>query len=299
MDLEAVRMFVKVAELASFTRVADHLGMPKSRVSLGVRALEEEIGTRLLHRTTRAVRLTADGEQFLSRARRLVTEADDLAAMFQAPSTLRGRVRVDMPVNMARDIVIPRLPEFLAAHPNLELLLSTTDRRVEVVREGFDCVLRIGEMPDSGLVARRLGFLAMSNYASPAYLRKHGVPRALEDLDRHFVVHYSLSLGGDAPSFEYPDGAGYRERPMRAVVTVNNADAYEAACVAGLGIIQAPRWTRREGLERGLIVEVLPELPCAPMPVSLVHGHGKSVPKRVRAVMAWIAQTVAPLLERS
>jgi DNA-binding transcriptional LysR family regulator len=297
MDIDSVRVFVKVAELASFTRAAEQLGTTKSRVSLRLRALEEELGSRLLQRTTRAVLPTPDGEQFLARARRLVADADELAAMFQAPRALRGRVRLDLPVGMARDVVIPRLPELLAAHPRLELLVSTTDRRVEVVREGFDCVLRIGVLPDSGLVARRLGALPMMNYASPGYLQKHGVPRTIDDLDRHVVVHYSLALGGDEPSFEYKDGDGYRDRPMRSLVTVNNADAYEAACVAGLGIIQAPRWHWREAVKRGQMVEVLPELTCAPMPVSLVHGHGRNPPKRVRVVMDWLAGIVKPYLE--
>jgi DNA-binding transcriptional LysR family regulator len=233
----------------------------------------------------------------LARARRLVLEADDLATMFHAPSTLRGRVRVELPVGMARDVVIPRLPELLAAHPNLELLLGTSDRRVDVVREGFDCVLRIGPLADSRLFARRLGVLAMSNYASPAYLRKYGTPLTIDDLDRHYVVHYSQSLGADEPTFEYPDGDGWRERPMQSLVTVNNADAYEAACAAGLGIIQTPRWRRRAAIERGLLVEVLAEFPCQPMPVSLVHAHGRNVPKRVRAVMGWIAQVVEAFLE--
>lgn len=104
------------------------------------------------------MRLTTDGEQFLVRARRLVLEADELAAMFQAPSSLRGRVRIDLPVNFARTLFIPRLPEFLVTHPQLEVLMSTTDRRVDLLREGFDCVLRIGSLEDSGLMTRRSGF---------------------------------------------------------------------------------------------------------------------------------------------
>src|SRR5690349_24197413 len=134
MDLDALRIFVRVAELGSFTRAAEQMGMPKSRASLRVRALEEDLGTHLLQRTTRAVRLTPDGEQLLSRAARLVLDADELAAMFLAPSTLRGRVRVELPVNMARDFIIPKLPDLFALHPNLELVLGTSDRRVDVVR---------------------------------------------------------------------------------------------------------------------------------------------------------------------
>jgi len=260
-----MRIFVRVAELGSFTRAAAQLGMPKSRASLRVRLLEKDLDSHLFQRTTRAVRLTPDGEQLLVRARRLVEDADEIAAMFQAPSTLRGRVRVELPVNLARDVVIPRLPELLAVHPQIELLVGSSDRRVDVVREGFDCVLRVGPLTESGLVARRLGVLLMSNYASPAYLRKYGVPAKLEELDRHFVVHYAPSLGADEPTFEYRDGTRWRERPMRCLVTVNNADSYEAACVAGLCIIQAPRWGRHNALDRGLLMEVLPELSCEPM----------------------------------
>ena len=290
MDLEAIRVFLRVAELSSFTKAAEQLGLSKSRASLRVRALEDELGSHLFQRTTRAVRLTPDGEQLLARARRLVTEADDISSMFQAPSTLRGRVRVDLPIGIALEAVIPRLPDLLAAHPHLDVALGTSDRRVDVVREGFDCVLRVGTLGDSGLMARRLGTLPMANYASDAYVRKYGEPRTIADLARHFIVHYSQSLGGE-PAFEYRDGARWRLLPMRALVTVNNTDAYEAVCRAGLGIIQAPKWRRRDQL-----LEILPAHTCQPMPVSLLHAHGKSVPKRVRAVMTWLEHVVTDVL---
>jgi DNA-binding transcriptional LysR family regulator len=295
-DVEALRVFTRVAELASFTRAAAQLGMPKARASLRVAALEAQLGARLLQRTTRTVRLTREGEQLLPRAARLVAEADELGALFQASRTLRGVVRVDLPITLARDVIIPRLPELRAAHPQLELQLSTTDRRVEVIREGFDCVLSIGRLTASRLIARRLGALAMANCASPAYLRHHGTPRALAELDRHLVVHYAQALGADPPTFEYPTGRGYALHPMRAAITVNSADAYRAACVAGLGIIQAPRLGVRALLEAGELVEILPELASEPMPVSLVHPHGHHVPKRVRAVLGWLAAVMAPQL---
>ncbi|WP_438029826.1 LysR family transcriptional regulator [Sorangium sp. So ce233] len=296
-DLESLKIFVKVAELESFTRAGEHLGMPKARVSLRLKALEAELGSRLLQRSTRVVRLTPDGEALLPRARRLVLEADDIGGMFQAARALRGRVRIDLPVNFARNVIIPRLPELLARHPDIEMVLSTTDRRVEPVREGFDCIVRVGAPGDAELVGRRLGVLRMMNCASPAYLRKHGTPRRLEDLDRHLIVHYSSTLGAEAPSFEYPHDGGYRERPMRSAVTVNSADAYRAACVAGLGIIQAPRVGMLESITAGALVEVLPALTCAPMPVSLLHTHGRSVPRRVRAVMSWITEVLSPHLD--
>jgi DNA-binding transcriptional LysR family regulator len=290
MDLEAVRVFLRVAELSSFTKAAEQLGLSKSRASLRVRALEEDLGSHLFQRTTRAVRLTPDGEQLLARARRLVTEADDISAMFQAPSALRGRVRVELPINIARDTIIPRLPELIAAHPHVEIVLGTSDRRVDVVREGFDCVLRIGALGDSGLMARRLGTLPMANYVSEGYARKHGTPKALDDLDRHCVVHYSQSLVGE-PVFEYEDHGKTRLRPMRALITVNNADAYQAACRAGLGIMQAPKLRHRDQL-----VEILADYTCRPMPVTLLHAHGKNVPKRVRAVLTWLEHVLTEFL---
>jgi DNA-binding transcriptional LysR family regulator len=296
MDLDGLRMFVKVAELASFTRAAEHLGLSKARVSTAVHALETEVGSRLLQRSTRAVRLTADGEQFLARARPLVSDAAELAAMFQAPSTLRGRVRVDMPQSLARSLFIPKLPELLAAHPHIEVQLSTTDRRVDVIREGFDCVLRAGKLEQPSLIARRLGEMPMMNCASPGYLKRHGTPRSLDDLDEHLVVHYSARFGTDTPSFEYRDGNVYRERPMRSVITVNSTDSFHAACIAGLGIIQAPRLGVLPVIMAGDMVELLPQHTCAPMPVSLVHPHGRNVPRHVRVVMSWIAELLKPQL---
>jgi DNA-binding transcriptional LysR family regulator len=294
MEIDAIRVFVRVAELGSFTRASEQLGLSKARASLRIQGLEAELGCRLLLRSTRAVRLSEDGEQFLPRAKRLVLDADELASMFRAPSTLRGRVRLDLPIGFACEHVIPRLPEFLAAHPQIELLVSTTDRRVDLVREGFDCVLRVGKLSDSGLIARKLGVLPMVNCASPGYLAKHGTPAALADLERHWMVGYSPLLGGAPPSFEYPDGKSFRVLPMRSLISVNGTDAYRAACVAGLGIIQVPRIGARAGLASGELVEILPELQCERMPVSLVQGHPAKAREPVRALMNWLARLLVP-----
>lgn len=294
-DLDHLRIFVTVADLAGFTAAADRLAIGKARASLAVRALEARLGARLFQRTTRTVRLTPDGEQLLPRARQLVAEADEVAAMFQGARALRGVVRIDLPIVFARDHVIPRLPELFALHPELEVQVSTTDRRVEVVREGFDLVLRVGTLRTSGLIARRLGALELVSCASPAYLRRRGTPRTLADLDGHVLVGYAQTFG-EPPTFEYRAGDRYLQHPMRAQVTVNSADAYRVACLAGLGIIQAPRLGLHALLDDGALVEVLPDLPAAPMPVSLLHAHGRTPPRRVRAVMTWLASIVTPRL---
>lgn len=295
MNLEAVRIFVRVAELGSFTQAGLQLGLSKARISIRVQELESEVGARLLLRSTRAVRLTEDGAQFLPRAQQLVRDTDEISAMFQSPSTLRGRVRIDLPTRWARRRIIPRLPEFLSTHPHLELLVSTTDHHVDVVREGFDCVLRIGNLSDSGLVARRLGTLSMVNCASPGYLTRFGVPTRLDELDHHFLVGYSPTLSGAKASFEYWDGSVYREKAMQSMVTVNGTDAYFSACLAGLGIIQVPRKGTGPSIAEGQLVEILPELPSEPMPVSLVQAHRRPR-KPVRAVMDFIAAAIQPEL---
>jgi DNA-binding transcriptional LysR family regulator len=294
MDLEDLRIFVKVAELQSFTQAAAHLGMTKARASAHVRALEELLSTRLFSRTTRAVSPTADGEQLLPRARRLLAEADELSSQFASPRLLRGRVRLDLPERWARDTILPRIGELVSRHPQLELLVSTTDRRVEVEREGFDCVLRVGALVDSSLTVRKLGALSMANAASPAYLKKHGLPKTPAELGRHLVIHYSPKLGSEQPSFDWLEGGRTRSVPMKAQLAVNSSDAYEAACLAGLGIVQAPRRGLLPRFNNGQLVEVLPGFTEAPMPVSLVHPHGRSVPARVRVVLDWLAEVVGP-----
>lgn len=298
MDLDELRVFARVADLGSFTRAAEQLGLAKGRVSAAVQHLEAQLGTQLLHRTTRQVRLTHDGEQFLDRCKELLADAEQLQAMFQpAAAGLRGRLRIDLPVTLARDLVIPRLPEFLASHPLLEVAISTTDQRVDVVREGFDCVLRIGALPDSELVARPLGELRMCNVASPDYLRAHGTPRTLADLARHRIVHYAARLGSQGAGFEYQDASGaVRVHPMRSTVVVNSTDAYQAACLAGLGLIQAPVRGNRHLVQAGHLVEVLPGFTPPAMPVSLVYAQRRHVPPRAQAMLQWLADVVTPAL---
>jgi DNA-binding transcriptional LysR family regulator len=293
--LEAMQVFVRVAELASFTRAAGDLGLPKASVSLAVQQLEAELGARLLHRTTRKVELTQDGRIGYERCKDLLADLDEFSTLFQqGPQSLRGRLRVDMPTGMARNTIVPRLGEFLRAHPQIELELSTTDRRVDLVREGFDCVLRVGALADSTLIARRLGELRIVNCASPAYLERHGTPRRLEDLVQHRLVHYATVFGAAPDGFEYHDGGTWRSLAMAGALTVNSAEAYEAACIAGLGLIQAPAMGMRRLIGQGLLVEVLPQYAAAPMPVSLVYAHRRNLSRRVRVFMDWVEQVLRP-----
>ncbi|MCA9627376.1 MAG: LysR family transcriptional regulator [Myxococcales bacterium] len=297
MDVEALRIFLKVAEVQSLTRAGHHLGLPKAHVSRKLRALESDLDTLLFHRSTRVVRLTPDGETLIPRARNIVRESDEVAGLFRTGKRLRGRVRVDLPVGLARSRVLPALPQLLERHPELELFISTTDRIVDVVGEGFDCVLRVGASMDLEVTQKKLGELSVLNCVSRSYVERRGAPRSLEDLDRHQLVHYASKLGTEAPMFEYELEGETHHRAMPSSVTVNTSDAYSAACLAGLGIVQVPRVGMLERLASGEVVEVLPQYRCAPMPVVILQTHGRRPPQRVRAVMDWITDSLGGHLE--
>lgn len=296
--IEGLQIFVRVAELSSFTQAAEQLALPKARVSTAVQQLEGQLGTRLLHRTTRKVQLTQDGQAFYERCKDLLADVDELQGMFQhGVQSLRGRLRVDMPTLIARDQIIPRLPEFLAAHPHLSFEFSSTDRRVDVVREGFDCVLRVGPLADSGLVARPVGQLRQINCASPGYLAQHGTPQTLDDLATHRLIHYVPTLGAKPGGWEYVQEGRVRSLAMASVLTVNSTEAYQSACVAGLGFIQAPAAGLASLLARGLLVEVMPQHRAPSLPVSLLYANRRNLPQRVQVFMAWVAETLAPYLD--
>ena len=297
-QIEAMQIFIRVAELASFTRAADSLGIPKASASTAVQQLETALGARLLHRTTRKVQMTHDGQAFYERSKDLLTDVDELQSMFQqGEQSLRGRLRVDMSGGVARLFVLPQLADFMQAHPLIELELSSTDRLVDLVREGFDCVLRVGPLVDSSLVARPLGAFRIINCASPAYLERHGTPKTLDDLATHQLIHYVSTLGARSPGWEYPDGSGYASLPMAGSITVNNSDSYTAACIAGLGLIQAPAAGLQPLIDAGQLVEVMPDCRAEPMPVSLLYANRRNLPRRVQAFMAWITQVLQPHLE--
>jgi DNA-binding transcriptional LysR family regulator len=296
-ELEAMRIFTRVAELASFTRAAESLGLPKASTSVAVQRLESELGTQLLHRTTRKVRLTLDGRAFYDRCQDVLADVEELRTMFQySPEALRGRLRVDVPTGFAQTAFIPHLPQFLQRHPLLEIELSCTDRKVDVVREGFDCVVRIGSIEDESLIARPLGELPVVNCASPEYVRVRGMPRTVGDLAGHLLIDYVDTLGARSAGFEYHDGARYRTVAMRGVITVNSVEAYRASCLAGLGIIQVPAIGVRPLIERGLLVEVAPELRAEAMPVSLLYAQRRNLSRRAKVFMDWLAEVVAPHL---
>ncbi|MET1079072.1 MAG: LysR family transcriptional regulator [Pseudomonas sp.] len=292
--LELLRTFARVCELSSFTQAAGSLGLPRSSASEQVQTLEALLGARLLHRTTRKVQPTQDGLVLYDRCKELLVQMDELEGLFrQDGRALVGRLRVDMTTSLARRVVAPRLGEFLDRHPALEIEISSSDRRVDLVREGFDCVVRIGELRDANLVARPLGQFVQVNVASPAYLERYGTPSTLDDLAAHRLVHYVSVLGNRSAGFEYQLDGKTQYLPMAGNVTVNNIDAYQGACLGGLGIIQAPRAGVHELLASGQLRSLMANFVPAPLPVNLLYAHRRHLPQRVRAFMQWLEELIA------
>lgn len=295
--IQAMKIFVSVAELKSFTQAAEHLHQPKATVSTAVQELERLLGVKLLHRTTRRVQLSPEGQSYYERCLDLLADLDETESMFQTAATaLTGKIRVDMTVALARNLIIPALPSFFALHPQVEIELSSTDRRVDLIREGIDCVIRAGKSNEPGLISHELGQLTMLNCASPAYLEQFGHPHTLADLSTHHLIFYSMYLGSKPEGFEYFDGNSYREIPMAGVLTVNNTVAYEASCLAGLGIVQCPLAGIKPYLETGQLVEILPDYLAEPMPLKLVYPYRRRQAKRLRVFVEWLEPLIARYL---
>ena len=227
----------------------------------------------------------------LSRSRSLVAELSSLSRAALALGLPKATV-------LARIAALPRLPELLQLHPQLEIELSSTERRVDIVSECFDCVVRAGKVSAPGLVSRPLPPMPMVNCASPQYLARHGTPQTLDDLTQHQLVHYAATLGAKCSGFEYVlDDADYAIT-MDGPLTVNNAEAYQAACLNGLGLIQAPLSGVGDALADGRLVAVLPDYRARPMPLSLVYANRRNQPARVRVVMDWLSVVVTEYVGR-
>ncbi|OMG72924.1 LysR family transcriptional regulator [Burkholderia ubonensis] len=294
--LHAMRIFARVAHLGSFTKAAEQMQLPRPTVSNAVQYLEKHLKIRLLQRTTRRVALTAEGATYYERCARLLADLDDVETLFEdAGASPRGVIRVDLPERFALDKVIPAIPSFHARYPDLRIVMSTTDRFVDLIADGIDCAVRVGALSDTSLVARRIGELAQVNCASPAYLARHGTPRSPDDLPEHVAVGYFSSRTGRELDWEYADmdtGEMHAVK-MRSIVSVNSSQAYLACCVAGLGLIQAPRDGLDAPLADGTLVEVLPEWNAAPLPVSVVFPHGRHLAPRVRIFVDWLADALS------
>lgn len=297
--IDQLQGFIQVAEMGSFTRAAAALEWPRTTLSLAVQRLEDAVGARLLHRTTRRVQLTPDGHLLLYHARALVEDAERLKHLFREHrESVSGRLTVDMPSRVARRLVVPALHQLLERHSSLEVRLGASDRYVDPVAEGLDCQVRFGEISDCSLVARRLGRVAMVNCAAPDYLARYGHPLDPASLDAgHVMVGYIDPKSGREQGFEVVEAGQSRELSLPRRVVVNNAEAYITCCVAGHGLIQVPRFDVDDLLSDGVLCEVLPDWRPTGLEVSVLYPHRRHRTSRIDAFIDWFTELMTPHLE--
>lgn len=286
---DAMRVFTRIVERRSFTLAAKDLGLPRATATDAIKALEARLGVRLLQRTTRHVSPTLDGEAFYGRCLQLIADLEDAENAF-ASTKPKGLLRVDVHGTLAGHHIVPRLPEFLAAYPEIELHLSEGDRFVDLVREGIDCVIRVGTLQDSEMIARRLTLLEEVTCASPAYCERNGVPQTLKELSGHRMVGFRSSATGAILPLEFTVGALIRTVVLPASMSVAGAETYTAAALAGLGLIQAPRYRLERYFASGELTPLLEAFPPSPTPVSLLYPRAKQLSPRLRVFIDWCAK---------
>jgi len=291
---QEMQVFVRIADRLSFSLAAEDLQMPRATVTNLLKRLETRIGARLLERTTRQVRLTHDGQAYYQRCVRLLADLEEAESVFgNAPA--KGLLRVNLQGTLARYFVMPALEGFLAQYPGITLHVGEDDRLVDLVREGVDCVLRAGTLQDSSLVGRQIALMAQVTVASPGYLARHGVPQTLEDLEAHVAVDYVSSATGRPAPLVFRTGGATLERRPPARVSVGGADLYTSAALAGLGIVQVPRYRIEQELAAGQLRIVLPGYPPPAMPVSVLYPQNRQLSARVRVFTQWLAQRFEPV----
>lgn len=290
----AMRVFTRIVELGGFAKAADSLQLPRASVTILIKQLEAHLGVQLLQRTTRHVSPTLDGAAYYQRCVQLLTDLEETEAVFSTRrQNPRGTLSIDMPSGIGSLIVIPALPTFTALYPQIELEIGLNDRPVDLIREGVDCVLRGGPALDESLVARPLAMMEQLTLASPAYLERRGTPTCLEQLAGHQMVEYVSSASGKRFGLEFLLGSELHPINLPNVVAVNSSAGYFAACEAGYGLIQAPRYHALRQLAEGTLVQVLPDVAVPKMALTALYPPHRQLSQRVRVFVDWLVQLCA------
>ena len=292
--LTAIALFVRIVDRGSFSAAAADLGISRPAATAAIKALEKRLGIPLLRRSTRHLSATVEGEAYHRRCVQILADLED--ADRGARGTISGLVRIDVPGNLARTVILPMLPAFMALHPALTVQIGEGERFVDLVREGVDCVLRAGEPADSDMVARRLGVMDEMTCASPSYLAQHGVPASPDALDGHLMVGFVSSRTGQVLPLEFTQDGRTMERTLPARILVSGAEASVAAARFGFGIIQAPSHRLAKDIAAGALVEVLANFPPTPTPLSILYPTRRQLSPRVRVFVDWLATVLSPCL---
>jgi LysR family transcriptional regulator for bpeEF and oprC len=292
--IDTMRLFTRIVELGSFTAAADDASIARANATYAMKSLERRLGTRLLARTTRHVSATPEGLAYYERCRSILADIDDAdAQMGGADASPQGRLRVDLQPSLATMFIFPRLGEFCRRYPDIDLVLGTGDRLVDLVREGVDCVVRGGEARVPGLVARRLALLPNVTCASHAYLDQHGRPRTLDQFRRHVGVNYLSTATGRPMPFQFKVDGKLLDVTLKSAISVTTAEAYNACCLQGLGFIQTARARLTPHLRDGTLVEVLPALAPPPTPLWVMYPQQRHLAPRLRVFVDWVVEIFA------
>ncbi|EJO56270.1 LysR family transcriptional regulator [Burkholderia multivorans] len=296
--IQAMEVFTRVVDANSFTRAAETLAMPRASVTTIIQNLEALLGVRLMHRTTRRLSLTPEGAAYYEHCVKILSEIAEADASFQKGKPT-GVLRVHMPSSLGRRLVIPSLSLFRQRYPDITLDLGLSDRPVDPVEEGIDCMIRVGPLEDSSMVARRIGMLRRVTCAAPDYLARHGEPREIADLAGHYAVNFRATQGGRAVPWVFLIDGKPVEVRMNASVTVNDSDAYVNCGLEGFGMIQPTLFMVVSNLLDGSLVEVLPDCNPKPKPISIMYPHNRHLSAKVRVFADWIAEVFesTPALE--
>ncbi len=286
---QEMQIFVRIVERRSFTQAAEDLQLPRATVTNAIKRLEERLGTRLLERTTRVVTPTLDGAAYQERCARLLADLEETEEAFRNAAP-KGLLRVNLQGTLARHFVIPALPAFLKRYPGIELQIGEGDRLVDLVREGVDCVLRAGNLQDSSMIARRVALLEQVTCASPAYLAEYGTPRTIEELDGHRSVNFVSSATGKPYPLEFIINDEVKQLMLTSSVSVTGAEVYTACAVAGLGLIQVPRYRIAEELQSDRLRILLTDLGPPALPVSVLYPQNRQLSARVRVFADWLRE---------
>jgi len=286
--ISAMKVYVKVVESGSFTGAAEVLHASTPYVSRMVRALESDLGVRLMNRTTRRSKPTDAGLRYYERCVALLRDLEEMDADAQASrGSNSGRVRVSMPALVAKPIVIPQLSKFMADNPDIQLDISIADQHPDLIEAGFDCAVQVGPVIELGLVAKRVGTYKIQTYASPGYIESYGEPFTLDDLSDHIGVSYAMK-SGRIRSWEFLEGNEFRTVPLKSAIVVNDADTYVACGLAGLGLIQGGTFVLDTHVRSGRLKPVLRDYPSNPRPVSVVYRPNRTRPRRVDIFIDWL-----------
>lgn len=296
--LQHLQIFQRVADTGSFSRAATQLGLAPSSVSAAVQKLERHMGAKLFLRTTRKVQLSSDGDLLYAHCLQFLSEADAIGQLFQAGEQPAGLLRVEVPARMARLQIAPALPDFLDVYPGASLDFGGTDRISDLVGEGIDCVLRVGELGNLNLAARSLGHLKQVTCASPALLAQHPEISRLDEASLLPAIHFGRMQAGRPEFFEFGNSDGVVEIPVWGRVSVANAETYIACALSGLGMIQVPRYDVADLLAAGELVEVLPVHPPPGLPFNALYPPQQRASRLLHAFIDWVETLMAPYCER-